>query len=460
MNDEMSKRLLGMFENQSKGLTRIVVFFVLAMVFLQLIFIRDYIQLNFQFEQSQVLQQSLEENKGKTAQEMQAIDAFRKQLAAVVDRTQKLIHQFPPTLRQGIRDAPERRLVLNGLQARVRPEMAQMTAQMAQSALLPELRPDIPLSRSVEDIQRWIDEQFVKINKTIDSDIKQPLLKQINALSEKLDANELSMVRKGIESIEVKQPDDRSWWHAYSGKIAMSEASSSDLSSISDRIQRRAEGIYDATNSAWNEIESNLKRLKSQQLEQERKLKELEKELHSTLAALKSNVEQLGLPFGNMIPVKLALFLKIYPVLLLAVVIWLISRMRKLLLIRYELFAVSDNKTEQESIIEAGQFDRIYVPWIIQPFVNGDAERNSLSGTLQLISLAFVIFLLPLWVMADTTYLFTSYPSDSVAGLAYLYAAGIALLAICIPILYRRLGTVFDAGAGRETADIAEKWKD
>jgi len=442
MNDEMLKRLLGMFENQSKGLTRIASFFVLAVLFLQLIFIRDYIQLNYQLEQSQVQQQTLEVDKGKVAQMMQDIDGFRKQLSASVKKTKIHINQFPPKLRQGIRDAPDRRLSLDGSEAQLPREMPQMTAQMAQSPEQAAPRPDIPLSRSIDDIQSWINGQFVKINKSIESDIKQPLLKRLGKLDGKLDESELNLIRRGIESIEVKQPEDRSWWHAYRGKLAMSEASTSDLSRISERIERRAEGIYGATNSAWDKIEDNLKKLRSKQIERENKLKDLAKELQSTLAVLKSNVNQLGLPFGNLIPVKLSLFLKVYPILLLAMVVWLISRMRKLLLIRYELFSESEKKPGHAAMIEAGQFDRIYVPWIIQPFVYTDAEKKNLSCALQLIALAFVVFLLPLWAMGDIAYLFMSYPSGTIAGLAYLYVTAIALLVISAPILYRRLRSI------------------
>ena len=358
-------------------------------------------------------------------------------MAASVEQTRRLIQQFPPKLRQGIREAPARRVALDDSQGRLPPEMPQMTAQMAQLPMQAMARPDVPLSRSVEDIQSWIDEQFVKINNSIDSDIRQLLLKQLTALDGKIDQSALDQIREGILSIKIKQPEDHSWWHAYSGKIAMSEASTNDLSRISDRIERRAEGIHDATARAWSEIENNLKQLKSKQLERERRLEELEKELQSTLAVLRSNVEQLGLPFGNMIPVRLALFLKVYPVLLLAVVILLFSRMRKMLLIRYELFAVR----EQKPLIEAAQFDRIYVPWIMQQFVYG-AGKSSMSFSLQLMALTFVVFLLPLCMMADITWLFTSYPSGSISGLSYLYIAAIGLLVFCVPILYRRLRTI------------------
>ncbi|PIP01944.1 MAG: hypothetical protein COW18_14310 [Zetaproteobacteria bacterium CG12_big_fil_rev_8_21_14_0_65_54_13] len=370
---------------------------------------------------------------------MQDISAFRKQLAEAMASTKHLMAQFPGTLRQGIRQASDSRMAPDQLASEPGAEIPQMTAQMAQSMPLAMEKPDVPLSRSVEDIQVWIDQQFVKINRDIETNIKQPLLQKLAALNGRLAENDIRRLKEDILNIGVKQPDDHSWWRVYSGKLAMSEATVDNIARISAQIDDKAATLYGDTNRGWSEIERSLQVLKSAQQQRQKQLQVLQTELQATLAGLKSSLDQVGLPLGKVIPVELKTFVKIYPALLLVTVIWIYLRMLKLLRIRREIFKSMLAQPELANIIAPDQFDQIYMPWIIRPFVCRDMQIKRLSCTLHSLSVAMVLILLPLLVMADILYLLANYPSRILDGFMNPYLLGIIALMAGALLLYNRL---------------------
>jgi len=435
MNENMLNRLLAMFENQSKGLIRIAGLFVLVVIFLQLVFLRDYIQMNHVLESSQFELEEMKTDKNGVGEFLAATDAFRKQLTDSTHRVKTALQQFPKHLRQGIIHAPAR-----SVSGRSDPEDTPQGRALPIQSMVPVLPlPDLPNSRSVEDIQAWIDRQFVIINKDIDREIKQPLLRQLDGLKSRLNEDDFNKLKERLISMDIRQPENRNWWRVYSGKIAMSGASMNDISAISKKIHSSVGDIHNSTNNLLSELESKLGQLQSEQKKRQEQLKALEEELQSTLAGLKSNISKLGLPFGDMIPVNLSTFLKAYPVLLIAIVLWLFARMMKLLVLRQELFKGNHGNNADVDLLDVEYFDKIYTPWLIKPFVNSEEQKKTLTSSMQSLSVGLVVFLVPVAALVDTVYRLNAYPSEEMAGVSSIYIAGILLLIAGIPVFYNRL---------------------
>ena len=431
---EMFSRLMNSFESQSKLLGRVATLFVVIVLSLHLLFFREYIELSHELERLNGQYQANLSDSRELSRFTMALEQFSLQLTRSIEQARHTISKFPEQLRRGIMNAPGTSSGGEPL-----PQLRRAPVQQMADEVMPYETEDLPRSNSVEDIQLWINAQFERVNSELDAEVKAPLLKMLDQLHGRLSSQKSGELSRSIAAIRVVQPANRNWWRAYSGKLAMAHATLDSMDQISRRVAAGVSEINRENSQSWQAIEAKLNAIKAEQQRRMEELNGLESTLKKSLTSLSANLERVGLPFGDIIPLDSSRLLKVYPVLLLITVLWLFSQLLTLLEKRSSLMEAGDGRDGEAGAVESRQFDAAFMPWLARSYLNSETEKRTFGGAMQSLLVSMTLFLIPVWSMADIACRINSFPSAAVDEIFFLYIGAIVLITIFAPVLHSRL---------------------